>query len=255
MRYFQYLTGCVLTGLISVPLYADEALLSEALEKQGSVAERSISSQKKIDKLSEQSMQLRAEIANKRRELENLEIYNRYLERSASKQDETIEDKKQQLSSIAILQRDIVPLMIRMVDALEKIVHAGNPFHVQERLQRVSDVREDIHGTDKTIAEKYRRVLELYRQEAEYGRKLEVFTAGLDAGGQKLTMEFLRIGTIALFYRSPDRQRYAQWDSKNQTWQSLESDTWFEIDKAYKVAAKRTAPALLRLPLYKGELQ
>ena len=79
--------------------------------------------------------------------------------------------------------------------------------------------------------------------------------AGLDAGGQKQTLEFLRIGTIALFYRSPDRQRYGQWDSKNQEWQTLESDMQFEIDKAYKVAAKRTAPELLRLPLNKGALQ
>ena len=55
---------------------------------------------------------------------------------------------------------------------------------------------------DVSIAELYRRVLEAYQIESEYGRTLEAWRGPLNDGDQQRVVEFLRGGRLMLFFQS-----------------------------------------------------
>lgn len=242
----------LMVGLIGLSkVQADQSSLDKAIDLQQQVASKAIKSQQKIDSLSDESLALKQEIQQRQRELENLNAYNAYLSNSVKNQQAQITDKEQQLASITVLQRDMIPLMLKMLDGISRFIDQDLPFKREQRRDSVSQVRQDLYRQDKTIAEKYRRLLEIYQQEAEYGRSMETYTGEIPLAGKPLTVELLRVGRIGLFYRSLDLSNYGYWNKLKGDWEGLPSSDNFELAKAYKVAAKRSAPELLELPLIK----
>ena len=99
---------------------------------------------------------------------------------------------------------------------------------------------------DVSLAEKYRRVLEAYQVETEYGRTIEAYQDDLILEDETRTVNFLRIGRVGLYYLTLDGQEAGAW---NEGWQSLDDSYRQAIDKGLKVAKKQLPPDLLVLPL------
>ena len=64
----------------------------------------------------------------------------------------------------AVVERQIFPLMLSMVDALEQFIELDLPFHLEERRERVATLRATIGDAGVIGAEKLRKVYE-----ADYG--------------------------------------------------------------------------------------
>ena len=79
---------------------------------------------------------------------------------------------RRQIDEVTNVDRTITPLMFRMIDALEQFVGLDVPFLLSERQQRVAALRALMDRSDATPAEKYRRILEAYEIENEYGRTI-----------------------------------------------------------------------------------
>ena len=83
--------------------------------------------------------------------------------------------------------------MLKMIDALDQFVELDMPFLLEERRQRVAFLRTLLERSDVTVAEKFRRLLEAYEIENDYGRTIESYKGSLDVDGASREVDFLRI--------------------------------------------------------------
>jgi hypothetical protein len=145
-------------------------------------------------------------------------------------------------------QREIVPLMLKMVEVISQFVALDIPFLPEERQFRVAELQAIMERADVSLAEKYRRVLEAYQVETEYGRTIEAYQDELELDEKIRTVNFLRIGRVGLYYLTLDGQQAGVWDG-DERWRPLDSEYLQAIDKGLKVAKKQLPPDLLVLPI------
>src|SRR5690606_14667048 len=141
-------------------------------------------SQDRVDDLGEQRRSLADEYRTVLREIEGLEAYNRQLERQLRLQGEEMAILDESIAQATTVDRQILPLMLRMVTALEQFVALDLPFLPRERAERIQFVTEAIDRVDVTVPEKFRQVLESYLVELEFGRTIEAYTGTVENGGQ-----------------------------------------------------------------------
>ncbi len=237
---------CALTLLMSV-VHADPLQESIATTDKNNRQEQT--SQQRIDSLSEQTRAMLEEYHTLSRELDSLTVYNDQLQRLVQSQDEEQILIHRQMDDIELTQREIVPLMLRMIDSLQRFVTDDIPFLQRERLQRVQLLRDLMDRSDVAVAEKYRRVLEAYQIELDYSRTLEAYREDLDIDGQGLTVDFLRLGRIGLYYQTLDGHAAAYWDQVAQAWVPLDTSGRLAVRRALRVASQQAAPELLKLPV------
>ncbi len=206
-------------------------------------------SQQRVDAFGEQKRTLAEEYRTVLREIEGLEAYNRQLERQLALQREEVAILDNSIAQATTVDRQILPLMLRMVDGLQQFVALDLPFLPEERADRIGFVTEAIDRVDVTVAEKFRQVLEAYQVELEYGRTIEAYTGMIGIDRQKLEVDFLRVGRIGLYYQTLDGTRSGRWNASSKSWEALPAADRNPLREAIRVARKLTAPNLLTLPL------
>ena len=102
---------------------------------------------------------------------------------------------------------------------------------------------------DVTNAEKYRRIMEAYQIENEYGRTIEAYRGGLERDDREITVYFLRFGRIALLYQTLDESEAGVWNAETGSWVPLDSSYRSTIRQGIRIARKQAAPDLIQLPL------
>lgn len=207
-------------------------------------------SQAKVDALYEQKRDALYKMRSAQAEIDQLEVYNRQLREIITNQDNQIISLEKQISEIEITQQGIMPLMERMLNGLEQFILLDIPFLLEEREQRIASLRSLLLAADVTVSEKFRRVLEAYQIEIEYGRTIESYRGANQEG---ITVDFLRIGRSALLNVTLDESQAQSWDINNKKWSDLDSSYIREIKKGVSIAKKQAAPSLLELPLQKSE--
>ena len=100
-----------------------------------------------------------------------------------------------------------------------------------------------------TVAEKFRRLLEAYEIENDYGRTIEAYKGSLELDGAVREVDFLRIGRTALLYQTVDSEIFGMWDKTNREWVPLSAEYRNQIRAGIKMARKQVAPNLLILPI------
>ena len=106
---------------------------------------------------------------------------------------------------------------------------------------------------DVTNAEKFRRILEAYQVENDYGNTIEAYRSDLTLNGVTSSVDFLRLGRVALYYQHFDGSETGYWDKEKNKWQVLSTDYKNSIRKGLRVARKETAPNMLSLPIPSAE--
>jgi hypothetical protein len=123
------------------------------------------------------------------------------------------------------------------------------PFYIEERTNRVRELKDMMSRADIPISEKYRKILEAYQIELDYGRTLTAYDGRLPgADGQSRTVEFVQLGRISLMYRTLDGSETGYWDQTQKKW--VPDSSYAEaIEQALNVARKNGAPELLTVPV------
>jgi hypothetical protein len=248
------LSALAFSTLQAAPSSATGSVRS-SIELQAETDRAALQSQKKIDALSDRTRELLEEYRQNSRELESLRAYNDYLERMINAQRKALASLETQLEDVQITQREIIPFLGRMVETLAQFVELDRPFLLEERRQRIEQLRELLDRPDATVAEKYRRVMEAYQIETDYGRTVGAYRGPLQQDGSRRMVDFLRVGRMALFYRSLDGTDAGSWDPESRSWQRLGSGHDGILKRAFAVARKQAAPELLALPLPAPEVR
>ena len=214
MRIFQSVTQKIVYVsliLFTIPMILPAQTLSQIL---GTQTERTLiaqESQVRVDKVVTQTRSMEDQYRATLKEIDGLLIYNKLLELQIENQERVKVDLEQSIANVAIVNRQIVPVMTRMIDSLDQFIVLDVPFLNKERTDRVNGLKELMSRQDVTVAEKFRKVTEAYQIENDYGRTIETYKDTLEVDGAFLELDFLRIGRIALMYQSVDGKRSGVW--------------------------------------------
>jgi hypothetical protein len=206
-------------------------------------------SQQRVDTVVTQTRNLSDQYRQILREIEGLEVYNTLLQRQVARQSDQKQQVQASIDQVTVVQRQIVPLMDRMISGLDQFVALDVPFLEAERRGRVENLQTILERQDVTVAEKFRRVMEAYQIEMEYGRTIEDYKGSLEVDGLVREVDFLRIGRIALIYQTTDGQSQGVWDQQTGQWVPLGNEYRNRVRQGLRVARRQLAPELLVLPV------
>ena len=224
------------------------AQLEQTLQAQIQVDRAAAQSQQRVDQVRDQTLDAASAYAQAMTEAESYEQYNEQLEAQVQSQEDEIASIQQQLEDIETTNREVQPLMQKMVTALEQFIRLDVPFLIKERTERVDNLKEMMSRADVSISEKYRLIMEAYQIELEYGRTLEAYEGLLTAGDQTRTVQFVRLGRISLLYRTLDGAETGYWDAVQGQW--VVDNSYAEaVEQAIRVANQDGAPELLTVPV------
>lgn len=230
---------------------ADAAVgqVRESLEVVSGTNSSASASQKKIEQLSGETRGLLEEYRRLQDGVEYQAAYTRELQQLEQSQRAQIDALQRQISEAAITRQRIVPLMRSMADALEKFVVLDLPFHHEERINAVLLLKQRLNQPDLSVSGKFRLLLETYQLEQGYGNSIESWRGPLQWQGEELSVEFLRIGRVALYFQSLDGAGSGYWSVEQEQWLPLDPKFDRDIARALRVARNQVAPELLQLPL------
>ncbi len=153
-----------------------------------------------------------------------------------------------QIVDIKATRQGIVPLMYRMLDSLTVWVEQDKPIKAEQRHNRIERLHEMMGRADISDAEKFRRILEAYQIELDYGTKLGTYEGQITADGKRLEANIFYLGRAALLARSIAGTRYWSWSDDAEAWLPVDPSQSENIDLAFTIAKKQATPALLTLP-------
>ena len=231
-------------GMASAEPDIDTAI---AEERQGN--DQSIASQKRINVIDDQTDEMASEYRTTLDTIESLRVYNSQLEKLIASQEAELASLDEQIGNVTQVGREVTPLMLRMVDALVNFVDADVPMLVTERQERLAQLNALMDRADVEDSEKYRRIMEAYQIENEYGRTIEVYQDTLTIDGEERTLDFLRVGRVALLYQTLDGEEVGAWDQQAREWVELPSEYSDSVRKGIRIARKQLAPDMIRVPV------
>lgn len=245
----------LLGGVLFTASVAAQRAVDQALQEQLSAQQQGAQAQKRIDKLDDQTQAMLDEYRNGAVRLEDLSAYVAQMERLIDDQKAEMQRKETQMRDIVEMQQQIAPFLQRMIDVLDEFVSLDTPFLPEERLQRLQQLKQMMHRSDVSVTEKYRRIMEAYRVEAEYGHTLESYQGILNGEGEPRSVEFLRLGRVGLYYLTLKGDEGGFWMPSEHQWIALDAAQRDALEKAIRVAKKQTPPDLLMLPVAAPEVK
>ncbi len=212
-------------------------------------------SQQRIDKLVEETGDLAVKYRTVLKEIDGLKVYNQQLDRQIANQQREIKELAQSIQGVAEIERQIAPLMIRMVDTLESFIELDIPFRIEDRRAGIKRLRVLLDQSDITASEKFRNVLEAYQIETAYGRAFDAYEGVIEIGGMQQNVNFLQVGRVGLLFQTRDGDTSGVWNKQTKSWDLVSSSYRSAIAQGLRVARKQVAAdQLLPLPLPTPEL-
>jgi len=243
------LSSCVLAGFLLSSNSAYSATVDDGLSTTSKTNKAGKQSQRKIDKLSRETQDLLNQYKKLLHNTEYQDAYSDQLKQLKEEQELQLEALEQQLNDIKITQQRIMPLMHGMADTLQEFILLDLPFNQEQRLSSVTALKQQLKSATLSTPAKFRAVWEAYQIENDYGRTIDSWRGPVKIDGEEFSVEFLRVGRIALFYQTLDGEQNAYWDTQTRKWQPLSEDYSNAIKRGVRVASNQLAPQLLELPL------
>jgi len=236
--------GVILAAEFAVGQGVDRLIEAEALRIQQAQA-----SQDQIDGIVSQTRTLAEEYRAVLKEVEGLEVYNTLLDRQIEDQETELSNLRTSIDEVQVIERQILPLLTRMVDGLGRFVELDVPFLLEERLERVERNRSLLEQANVTAAEKFRVVMEAWQIENDYARTISTYTDEVEIDGVAREVDVLQIGRVALLYQTPDGALSGAWDQRIGQWVPVGNEYRNTIRQGISLALNQLAPTLLLLPM------
>jgi cell division protein FtsI/penicillin-binding protein 2 len=219
--------------------------VNTVIGEQVKTEEAAQQSQKRVVQLDEETGRLLAEYRQATAESVSLKAYTAQLDSQVQAQQREMETMTRQLGEIETTAREVLPMMQKMLGTLEQFVQLDVPFLPDERTARILQLKDIMSRADVSISEKYRRIVEAYQIEMEYGRTIEAYQGKVNGK----TVDVLRAGRVALMYQTLDGRESGYWDAGAKAWK--QDDSYRDaVRSGLKVAKKQSAPDFLSAPLH-----
>lgn len=247
----------LLTYLISLFLSAEvyASSVQQSMQVQKNTLQQAQENHRQVVSLDKETEQLLNEYQQLMQRSDYQEAYNAELKIRLDEQQKEITKAQQELVDLQITRLHIVPFLREKAADLKRFIELDLPFEQEERLRAVSQLENLLASSKATLAEKYRRVMELWQTESDYSYNLATYRGEVEFEGDMLSVSFLRVGRMALYWQTQDGKRGAYWQASENQWQALNSADLSSLRLAMRVADKQMAPQLLSLPVYYTEVK
>lgn len=236
------ISGSVFAQSVDQVLQADQRRLNLAQQ-----------SQERINAVVDRTRSLEDQYRAINKEIDGLKVYNRLMRAQVEGQTATLDDIGLSMDQVDVINRQIFPLMERMIDGLDQSVKVDVPFLMEERTGRINNLKEIMSRSDVSVAEKFRKVMEAYQIENDYGSTIEDYKQSLTLEGEGTrAFNMLRIGRIGLYFQSDDTKITGRWNNNKRAWE-IDNSARNEVRKGLRVARQLIAPELINIPVAAAE--
>ena len=252
-RIWLWACMVLLVPLVTVPGWCDESGDRSFNEAVTRPVEQAVkirqATQKEEEKWREEQQKLVARYEKLQSERSRLQAEREALGQDIRDARGRIAEKERQLIDIDMMQARIKPFLQTSVADLRQMVEEDLPFLPEERRQRVDRLETLLKAPDVAISEKYRKVMEAWLVEAEYGQTIEVYQQTITAVHHEMLANIMRLGRVSLFYQALDQSSCGFFDVASRSWQPLPAADNRVISAAIDIGTKRKPAELLSLPL------
>lgn len=235
-------SGSVYAQTVDQVLQADQRRLNLAQQ-----------SQERINDVVEGTRSLEDQYRAINKEIDGLKVYNRLMRAQVDGQTATLEDIGLSMDQVDVINRQIFPLMERMIDGLDQSIRLDIPFLMKERVERVNNLKDIMSRSDVSVAEKFRKVMEAYQIENDYGTSSDYYTESVSVEGDPArSFNVLRIGRVGLYIQSDDAKITGRWDKESKQY-VYDDSARNEVRKGMRMARQLIAPELIIVPVPAAE--
>lgn len=247
----QITTATLAASVIAVAggVFAQSVTVDQVLQADQRRLSLAQESQERINEVVEGTRSLTDQYRAINKEIDGLKVYNRLMTAQTNGQTATLEDISLSMDQVDVINRQIFPLMERMIDGIEQSIALDIPFLMEERSERIEALKDTMERSDVSVAEKFRKVMEAYQIENDYGSSNEYYTQSLSIGGTVREYNMLRIGRIGLYFQSDDTSVTGWYNSETGEFEELGNEHRNEVRKGIRVARQLIAPELILLPV------
>jgi len=247
----SHVRSAVLAACVGVACWAATGLAAEpekvktAISEQQKIEAAAVASQKRVEQLDDEASKALTDYRQMLAETQSLKAYNEQMAGQVASQQSQLSEMTRQLDEIQTTSREVLPLMQKMLTTLTQYVALDMPFLPDERKNRIATLESMISRADVSTSEKYRRIVEAYQIEMEYGRTIEAYQGKVD----DKTVELLRVGRVALMYQTLDGKETGYWDVDSKKW-VVDKDYRDAMIAGLKVAKKQAAPDFIQAAIH-----
>lgn len=251
----QTLRGLALSSAVSVgamALLSGTAWADLTDDVVGSGAQRirdAVAAQVAIDELQDATDTIITQFQTQEKAVESLTAYNDRLQRTLDAQQVAMRDFERSIEDASLIERQIVPLMLRMIYGLEQFIVSDAPFKLRERQDRVERIKGYLTNANISAAERFRQVLGAYSIENGYGNSIDVYSDTVDLSGESLSVNILQVGRSGLYYQTLDGTQSGYWDKSAGVWSELNSSYNAGISRAIRITQGKESTGLMLLPI------
>ena len=206
-------------------------------------------SQAKVDALNDETRDIYQDYKIVLQEIEGLRIFNRQLERQVATQEAQIAEITDNMGKVSDIQRQVVPLMDRMVIGLDQLIENDMPFFMTERRDRLENLRDILDNPDVAVSEQFAAVLNAYQIENDFGRSMNVYTDEIEVGDIRRVVEVLQVGRVALLYQTTDGEKTGFYNKQERRWEELDDSFQASVRTGLRMAKKQVGQNLLPVPI------
>ena len=238
---------CLLSFISATGAYA--ASLDDVLGVRSASTVEGARSQARIDELTDQTRDLLSQYKTVMKVVDGLRVYNQQQRRLIANQEAELKELEESIDQVTVIERQIGPLIERMITNLETFVELDIPFLIQERRDRIDFLKDTLDRADVSVAEKFSQVLQAYQVENTYGTTIEAYTDVIELDGKSRQVDVLKWGRVALVFQTPDQEVTGVWDNKARSWQILGDEFRTGVRDGLRIARKTQTADLVTLPV------
>ena len=246
------ISGLVIT-LAVTPVQA-ATTLSDIFQVAAQTNQAAKRSQAKIDALTEETRKLLSEYKTVLKEIEGLRVYNRQLEKQIANQETEMAQLSTSIDEVTVIERQITPLMLRMIDGLEQFIELDMPFFAKEREDRLNRLRETMDRADVAVSEKFSVVFRAFQTENEYGRTMNTYGDTIEIAGTERKVDILQLGRVALLYQTPDGEETGMYNKNTKSWEQIGDEYQASVRQGICMARQQATLDMFSIPVTGAEV-
>lgn len=223
--------------------------ITESLQEAQAMTADGARSQASIDQTRHETEQLLQEYRQLSANLQQLAINHRQLSEIHQQQQIELASLETQLAQVTATELDIVPMLFASIDWLETTIANDLPFYSAERQERILRLKKSLLASNISLAERYRRVMEAYQIESEFGYTLDTYRDEITFENQTRQVNMLRVGRLGLYFETLDGKAGGRWDNPSKQWQQVTGDDLKHVKQGILIALKQRPQSLLILPI------
>jgi hypothetical protein len=145
----------------------------------------------------------------------------------------------------------LTPVLHAAIDQLANQVRGGLPFKIEERLAALEELRAQINNGSMPPARAANRLWAFYEDELRLTRETGLHNQTIAVGNERVLTEVVKVGSMALYFRTPDG-RYGQAVRAGNAWQfvlAADPAAQRQIAELFEAQRKQIKQGLFTLPV------